>query len=250
MMEPKLMIQRLQRLSAGSNATCQVCREENPDIANALGPWFSCDPSNHGDCIAFVGKIARGDELGTLVSDQLEDVERFGSAFIRESTWPYWSYTRSIMEKVFGSMDAALPRTSFTNLIKCNNSTTPDTSTQSERIRCIRENQLILKELEVVSPKVVVFYAGTGYDEYIESISPHTAVRYEDEEKVRIPIGAKYLPWWSRKYFAADGTLLTTFLRIGHPERMKKDPYTEKVAQWITESLNSHKPNKTVNWTP
>ena len=147
MMEQKMMIQRLQDLSAGSNATCQVCRGENPDIANALGPWFSCEPSKHGDCIAFVGKIARGDDLGNLVSDRLEDVECFGSAFIKESTWPYWSYTRTIMEKVFGSIDSALLRTCFTNLIKCNNSSTPDTSTQSQKVRCIQENQFILRRV-------------------------------------------------------------------------------------------------------
>lgn len=249
MMEPNLMVQSLRNLNAGNNAVCQSCRVENPDMGNALGPWFCCDPSKRGDCIAFVGKIARGHELGAPISDRLEDVERFGSAFIKTSTWAYWAYTRAIMEMVFGSIDSALPRTCFTNLVKCNNSTTPDTSTLSQRVSCIEKNQFVLKELEAVSPKVVVFYTGCEYDGYIKSIKPQAAVRYEDEGKVKIPVGKKYLPWWSRKHFACDGTLLTAFLRIGHPERMKKDQYTEKVAHWITKTLNSHIPNKAVNWT-
>lgn len=173
-MEPKSMIQLLQSLNAGNNTMCQACRVDNPDIANALGPWFSCDPANHGDCIAFVGKIARGDDLGALVSDKLEDV----------------------------------------------------------------------------SPKAVVFYAGTGNDEYIHAIQPRAAVRYVNEVNTRILIGKKQLPWWSRKYFAGDGSVLTSFLRIGHPERMKKEPYVEGDSRRIEESLNSHVSNKAVNWMP
>lgn len=244
------MIKVLKSLNAGNNATCQACREDNPDIANALGPWFSCAPGSHGNCIAFVGKIARGDDLGALVSDKLEDVEPFGASFIKKSTWPYWTYTRAIMMEVFGSLDSALLHTSFTNLIKCNNSTTSDTSSKSQKDRCLRENQFVLKELEVVSPKAVVFYAGTGYDEYIRTIQPRTAVRYVDEVNTKILIGKKQMPWWSRKYFAADETVLTSFLRIGHPERMKKVPYVKEVSGWIKESLFLHEPNTAINWTP
>jgi hypothetical protein len=247
-MKSKAMIQCLKNMGAGSNALCLACRSENPDISNALGPWFTSDRSKNGDCIAFVGKIARGEDIGELISERLEDVEPFGTNFIKESNWAYWAYTRDIMERVFGSLDSAMLSTSFTNLIKCNNSTTLDTSTQSQKNYCIRENEFVLKELEIVSPKAVVFFVGTDYDEYIRLIRPKNAVRYEDEADIRIAIGAKQLPWWSRKYFAADGSLITRFLRIGHPERMKKEPYVDEVAQWIVESLDLYIPNEAVKW--
>lgn len=81
-------------------------------------------------------------------------------------------------------------------------------------------------------------------------MQPKAAVQYVDESDVdvSIPIGQKQLSWWSRKYYAADGSLLTCFLRIGHPERMNKEDYVTEVANWITDSLNSFEPNKVINW--
>jgi hypothetical protein len=249
-MSQKTMIRLLQSLNVGNNTICQKCRIENPDINNAVGPWFSCSENNHGNCIVFVGKIARGDDMGELVSDKLVDVEPCGTIEIKNNSWPYWSYTRAIMETVYGSLDAAMHYSSLTNLIKCNNSTTPDTSTFSQANRCVNENQFIIQELEVVSPKVVVFYTGTEYDQFIENIKPRTATRHEDQTdtETRVPIGQKQLPWWSRKYYAADGSLLTCFLRVGHPERMRKDEYVMEIANWITDSLNSYDSNRVVHW--
>jgi hypothetical protein len=248
----KSIIQLLHSLNAGKNSICQTCRIENPDIANAVGPWLSCKQVNHGNGIAFVGKVARGDDMGVSVSDKLIDVGSIGINLIKENNWSYWAYTRDIMEKVYGSLDTALLHTSLTNLIKCNNSTTQDTSTSSQANNCIRNNNFIFKELELVSPKAVVFYTGREYDDYILNMKPEAAARFLDEtdRDASISIGQKLLPWWSRKYYAADGTLLTCFLRIGHPERMNKLQYVEEVANWLKSSLTSHGPKKLVQWAP
>lgn len=249
-MNTDTMIGVLQTLNAGNNAFCQKCRADNPEISNALGPWLSCDKSNYGNGIAFVGKIARGDDMGHFIADSLKDINAAGNELIRENHWAYWSYTRSILECVFGSLERALPFTSFTNLIKCNNSTTEDTSSASQVEYCVLKNRFALKELEIVMPRVIIFYTGTAYDQFIKDIKPKTAASFVDEsdEDARIIIGQKTLPWWTRKYYCADGSLLTCYLRVGHPERMKKDEYVENVAAWIQQSLNAFEGSKLSSW--
>lgn len=189
------------------------------------------------DKVVFVGKIARGDGLGQLVSYRLENVAPFGSNSIRSCTWPYWSYTREIMIRVFGSLDQGLKHCGFTNLIKCNNSSMLDTSSETQRHQCIKENRFIAHELNVMRPKAVIFYVGTAYDEYLRELVPESAAGHEDEIDTRVIIGKKQMPWWSRRFFDSDGVTVARYLRIGHPERMKKQVYVFKVAEWVTRTF-------------
>lgn len=231
------VIERLRQLGAGSNSICVTCRKNNSDLSNALGPWVDGHFPVTANKAVFVGKIARGDGLGQLVSNRLEDVSAFGTEFIRSSSWPYWSYTREIITRVFGSLDEGLKYCGFTNLIKCNNSSTPDTSTETQRHYCIDENRFIAHELNVMQPKAVIFYVGTEYDEYLQQLFPESATGYEDEINTRVTIGAKRMPWWSRRFFDSDGATVARYLRIGHPERMKKEPYISEVAKWIVDTF-------------
>jgi hypothetical protein len=238
------VIQTLIDSETGSNTICQECRRIEAHLTHALGPWFVCDPSNGTDSVLFVGKVARGDYLGEEIAPSFEDVQNFGRDFIKTSSWPYWSYTREILIEVFGDLERGLQCSSFTNIVKCNNESTPDTTNQSVKDHCIQKNGFIWKEFEAIKPRVAVFYTHTAYDSYIDSFRPADAIRWEDNRSEWVEVGKKRMPWWDRSFFTADNRELLRFLRVGHPERKRKDEFVKMISKWIIDATKSGKPNK------
>lgn len=227
------LIEMFRTCGVGSNTTCQICRRESGVITNALGPWLLAEPVSKLSTVLFVGKVARGDSLGQEVGDYLEDVTEFGSDFIVTSSWPYWSYTRDIIVRTFGSLEAGLPRTSFTNIVKCNNETTLDTTSYTAKVHCISENRFIWREIEFLRPRLVVFYTSRTYDEFIDAFMPDFAATWRDNADQMIAVGQKTMPWWDRSFFNAEGIEELRFLRIGHPERKNNEDFVELVSTWL-----------------
>lgn len=221
----------------GCNTICKECRADGGKMTNALGPWLTCDPSLSAQSILFVGKVARGDSMGEEIADQLEDVRCLGADFIRNSSWPYYSYTREIITSVFGTLEIGLPYVSFTNIVKCNNESTNDTTPWHTKEFCINKNAFIWKEVEVIKPKIIVFYTHTNYDVFIDAFMPSYARSFKDGEETAIEIGQKTMPWWERTYFDETEKLVLTILRVGHPERKKKEDFTSLVADWIKSKI-------------
>jgi hypothetical protein len=209
----------------GSNANCVQCRDSEEFLTHALSPWVICNKEKSSQSILFVGKIARGDYLGEEISDALENVVPFGTDFIKKSSWAYWAYTRAIIESVYGDLETGLKYISFSNMVKCNNESTPDTSSHAAKDQCIRKNQFIWKEIEILKPRLVIFYTNTDYDEFIDEFAPSYSTRHIDHTSRTnlVQIGAKSMPWWNRSFFDSHNSSVLTFIRVGHPERKKKE---------------------------
>ena len=221
----------------GSNPCCVECRKEETGLSNALTPWIVCKEACSSSSVLFVGKVARGDCLGEEIAPMLEDVVPFGTDFIKESSWAYWAYTRSIVEAVYGDIETGLKHISFSNMIKCNNKSVPDTSSYNSKVKCIRVNRFIWKEIEVLKPRVAIFYTNTDYDDFMDEFTPSYATSRKDHsDKTKlIQVGEKKMPWWDRSFFDAQGNEVFRFLRVGHPERKKKDVYVKQISKWILE---------------
>lgn len=228
------IIQTFHDCGMGSNAVCQSCRSESGVTTNALGPWLIAESPSEQQSVLFVGKVARGDCLGEEVGENLEDVRAFGRDFIRTSSWHYWSYTREIIEEVYGSLDAGFRCVSFTNIVKCNNESTPDTTHPAAKRRCISENRFIWHEVELLRPQRIIFYTNCDYDDFIDEFMPTYASKWRDNSDLSVDVGQKTMPWWDRSFFDNDDKEVLRFLRIGHPERKNKEDFVQLVSQWIS----------------
>lgn len=220
----------------GSNNLCRQCRSLSDIKTNALGPWVACSAECTSKSILFVGKVARGDELGEEIAECLEDVTDFGTPFIAKSSWAYWSYTRNIIENVFGDLDSGLNQVTFTNMIKCNNETLQDTTEGIIKDYCISKNRFIWKEIDLLKPKLAIFYTNYSYDNFIEEYRPQYSVSFKDNNSraYQVPIGKKSMPWWDRCFYDEQQKEVFRLLRVGHPERKNKHDYVGKISNWIS----------------
>jgi len=219
----------------GENPLCINCRSRTNGLTHALTPWVVHKKGLSPQSILFVGKVARGDQLGEMISESLENVIPFGSDFIKKSAWPYWSYTRSIIESVYGDIETGLQHISFSNMVKCNNKSTPDTSSHESKDHCIRKNRFIWKEIETLKPRLIIFYTNTDYDEFIEEFMPSYSAECKNHttRTHRVEVGAKTMPWWERSFHNVQNEEVLRFLRVGHPERKNKADYTRSISEWI-----------------
>lgn len=218
----------------GSNAVCVQCRSATSLRTNALGPWIVCEEPFRADSVLFVGKVARGDGLGELVADHLEDVTPFGESYLADSSWPYWAYTKAIIERVYGDLVTGIRRVSFTNMVKCNNETLQDTVNEQTRNFCIANNRFIWKEIDLIRPRLAIFYTHTAYDGQIVKYMPSYATSYVDNEDTEVPVGGKSMFWWDRSFMDAQGEEVLRLLRVGHPERKAKEEYVAAISSWIS----------------
>ena len=162
------LFQMYEENNCGVNNFCLNCRKESSIKNNALGPWLIQDGKTETG-IVFIGKVARGDNLGTIING-IEDVTEFGDDMIRYSSWAYWKYTREIIKKLYADLEKGLLDITFTNIVKCNNSMQNDTTMSSTKRYCITENRFIWKEIDIINPLIIIFYTNYQYDEYINQI--------------------------------------------------------------------------------
>jgi hypothetical protein len=233
------LIKMYKRCRMGSNELCQACRRETDVKTNALGAYLICDAAFRNNNILFVGKVARGDSIGNEIAERLEDVTEFGNESIRTRGSPFYSYTRAIIESVYGGLEEGLPRVSFTNLVKCNNETTVDSTQYATKDYCIRQNGFVWKEIELLKPRLIVYYTNSEYDDFIWQFEYSGSASFKDKEK-NVRVGAKEMPYWVRKFYNTGNSSIMCSLRIGHPERKNKKDYVQIVSNWI---LRNHRMN-------
>lgn len=221
-----LLVQLYKKLNIGKSDVCLSCHKENPELTKPVTAWFV---GEHFDIqspkILFVGKTARGvprDEVDGVI--QAFDMSRDGLWF---TNWPYWSYTRAICQEIFGSDD--LENIAFTNMVKCNSSPTIDTTSELMKQNCICNLKVIQKEVELIKPELIIAYTGYAYDQSWKSVFDAFDVQCDEKRK----IGEKMMPWLEAQVMLNGQKM--NFLRLGHPERMKKVDYVHNVCSWITD---------------
>lgn len=213
-----------ERIGMGNCRTCSICRDNVENLSPPVTAWgVGNNFTNEHKKILFVGKNARGyfsKPLNGKFHEVFDD-----SRQLWQNSWPYWSYTREITGKIFG--DDSFEHIAFTNLVKCNNSPDKDTTPDLIKRNCIRDLKVFSEEVKIIRPTHIIFYTSRYYDAYI----PHAFDTFEHLSEDRKKIGAKYVPWDNVEATIDD--LKIRVLVTGHPERLKKDDFTNAICSWI-----------------
>lgn len=210
-------------LDIGKALTCLNCNDNTQNLSRPVSFWFVGEKYSSSQYkLLFIGKNARGNP-GMSKNSYLDSRDRADELW--EGSWPYWSYTRSISEELYGKDSGDY--IAYTNIMKCNNSETIDTTSNLMKDNCISRMQIIREEIKVLNPKNIVFLTSKGYDDYFNSI-------FDEILNIRsecVSIGKKKMPCWE-----FTGTIENTkinVLRIGHPERKNKASYVSLVSSWV-----------------
>lgn len=223
------------KLELGKNSICKKCVSINgSSFSKPISIWkvgknFPEDEYK----ILFVGKVARGNTTKNIIDGLFIDSTKLGDQLLTTCKWPYWSYTRKIIENLYGTIETGKENVAFSNLIKCNSSMTTDKSENLIKKYCIDELKVIWREIEILRPKKIIFYTNWDYDNFIEGFRPTDNFEDIKNNKHKIKIGAKNMPYWNRVFYDNNGAVLLEFLRIGHPERKKKSEFVNKITNWI-----------------
>lgn len=222
-------------LNLGKNPICERCIESNNSsfFSKPISVWkIGDDFQNESNKILFVGKVHRGANLGPMINDLFQDATKVGNNLLEYNSWAYWSYTREIIKSVHGNIKEGKEKIAFTNLIKCNNSQTTDETTEFTKKSCLSDLKVVWNEIKILKPNKIIFYTNTDYDNYILNYKPSENFKDLTDRHKKIKIGAKYMPWWNRVFYDENRNVITEFLRVGHPERLKKAEFVSKLANW------------------
>lgn len=234
-MTQEQIFEEYKRIDLGQNPICKKCIESNIDsfLSRPISTWkVGTEYQNQSNKILFVGKVHRGENLGPLINNLFQDSTKIGDYLLKNNSWAYWSYTREIIKEIHGDIKNGKEKIAFTNLIKCNNSHTTDKTIEYTKKSCLTDLKVAWREINILKPNKIIFYTNTDYDGYIQDFKPTKRFIDVTGKSHKIKIGAKYMPWWNRVFYNNDETVLTEFIRIGHPERLKKNDFIKKVSEW------------------
>lgn len=220
----KRLLKLYENILTDQNPVCTKCKSNNTDLTSPVGAWVVGNKFySHSKRILFVGKNARGN-LGKSYHG-FQVVFSTARNCLWKKPWPYWNYTRAITDAVYGNDD--IENIAFTNIVKCNDSDGKDSTSEHTKGCCICQLNVIGKEIDIIRPTHIVFYTSWKYDDYIPLIFD----TYTEIEKRKVKIGKKEMPWMEAIGQLNDN--LIKILRVGHPERMKKDEYVSAISKWI-----------------
>lgn len=187
--------------------------------------------------VVFVGKTAvNGQEL--TIRNGVRDASERGRDLFASDFSGYWTYTKEIASSWLGiGPMPAIEYVAVTNMVKCNASDgaiRKDQTLDHMRETCADRLGIVWAELEILKPRRVVFMTGENYDEQIGRYLADFELKEVTTRSHRIAIGQKQMLWWHRR-FGRSSQETCDILRIGHPERLKKEKYVELVAAWLRE---------------
>ncbi|MBE9501876.1 MAG: hypothetical protein KAX23_04700 [Dehalococcoidia bacterium] len=231
------VFQMYESIRLGTNPICKDCIAKHEAMGRPLykpasiwhvGNKFEDDENK----IIFVGKPARG-ELGMETGHGYIDTRECGEKLFFEKSWPYWSYTREIASRIYGTSEEGWEHIAFTNIVKCNNSDTTDAATTEMKENCLNKLGVLWREIEVLKPKRIIFYTHWFYDDYIDRFRFGDYYQDKASRTHTIPNGKKVVSWWHREFLHNDRVAIR-FLRTSHPERQQREGFVGKIVNWIT----------------
>jgi hypothetical protein len=227
-----------QKISLGENEICNECKKEG-DIEIPLSIYYVGKNLPCNDSVFFIGKTAVGGEgIGPIINSLFTDSTSFGEESLdglerMSKIRAYYSYTHDIIKNYYGSYEMGKNNVALSNIVKCNNTTTNDSTDNRRKEYCINTLKTIWKEVDLISPKNIIFYTNTYYDDFIDAFRPELCTNFEDIIDSNIKIGKKNVPWWHRRFYDKKGYVICNLLRLSHPQRMKKDEYVARVVEWL-----------------
>lgn len=212
-----------EEINIGKSEICRQCRSTTYDLCKPVSIWQVGD--NYYDSqyrLLFVGKVARG-EPGKQYNDFMDSTER-ADVLYNKKGWAYWNYTKAIASALYG--ENSWEKVAFTNMVKCNNSTTVDKTNEFTKNCCLH---IVKKEIDILKPKHIIFYTKNAYDEQIEEIFDSILNSKKDD----VRIGKKIMNKWTFTGLINKNEIKV--IRVGHPERMKKSDYINEIINYIKE---------------
>ncbi len=216
----KQIFDMYEKINIGKSKICQECRKQTPELSIPVSIWQVGDEYYDSEYrTLFVGKVARGvpgEEYGAFM-----DATKRADELFENIKWAYWSYTKAIINNIY--TEKAWEKIAFTNMVKCNNSDSIDTTTAFTRDCCV---SVIKEEIKILRPKNIVFY-GKGYDKQIEKLFDDIS----NSKTEFISIGEKTMSSWT--FNGVIGDNLSRVIRVGHPERMNKEEFVNHIISFI-----------------
>lgn len=212
----------------------EVCIQCSAKLKEPLITWIIGDkyPKTY-ERIMFIGKPHRG-EPGQVTAEGLINPNECLESDLMNSAWPYWNYTKAIIQRIFGLSDP-WNNIVFTNIVKCTNSLessdSRDRTNIEMAINCIKRNGIIHREIEHLKPRNIVFYTYNLYRDLLEELPFIKTII--SEERGKRECGEKTIGWWSREANAIWNEKVR-ILVTSHPERKKKTDYVNLLYNWIT----------------
>ena len=229
------LLSMYKRICMGNCSTCQSCHATIENLSPPVSAWgVGNNFVNEDKKLLFVGKNARG-YFDQPANGNFHEAFDDGRWLWEPSNWrknwgtssAYWTYTRTITGKIFG--DDSFDHIAFTNLVKCNDSATTDTTSNFVKDNCLKRLKVLSQEIKIIRPTHLIFYTGWKYDGYILRFFFDTLKIFNDARK---KIGAKYVPW-TTGIATIDGLKIRVLI-AGHPQNLKKDSYIKAVSSWVT----------------
>jgi|JI6StandDraft_1071083.scaffolds.fasta_scaffold64287_2 hypothetical protein len=230
-------------ISVGKNEICKVCNKDKK-LEKPLSIYFIGEQFNSSkDTILFVGKTAvGGEEIGDFIDDTFTDATDFGKISLNlterySRQRAFYFYTNEIVKRHYGSYDEGCKSIALTNIVKCNNASTIDKTTNSIKDNCINKLGIIWKEVEILNPKRIIFYTGRHYDDFINNFRPVDFSSYIDIAHDENSF------WWHRQFKDKSGKTICDVLRIYHPDYIRhikgnpKEQYISKVVTWLKQTV-------------
>lgn len=232
-------------IQIAQNEICTNCRK-NKELETPLSLYHVGENMyNELDTILFVGKTAVGganfetEYKGGYSNNNITDATKFGYASLNlkekyATSRPFYSYTNQIIKDYYGSVEDGLKKIALSNLIKCNNASTEDETSNDTKENCINKLGVIWKEIELIKPRRVVFFTHNYYDNYIENYVPNNLISIDEltNKSHCVKIGNKIMPWWHKK-LNLNGGKTQHILRIGHPQMKNREDYVNSVVNWL-----------------
>jgi len=226
------------RIKLRTNPVCKKCKplNKNPVSIWQVGKKFNRDKYK----LLFVGKTGRGDWGRTNKSGYVYlNMSDIRERFLTYSN-PYWSYTREIVTRIYGSPEEGWNRIAFTNIIKCTDTDTVDTTENSVKDNCILKLGVIQKEIEILKPKNVIFYTGSYYDDQIDGLIDNLKNSFKGENVVtlskrnlRAGSNGNRLKLYQKELLNRKGNRIMRFLITSHPERQTEERFVSNITRWI-----------------
>ncbi len=160
------------------NEYCKFCKKNYKELAGPIS-FFHIGSNFENDRykIVFVGKNSWYDVDG-FKRDKVKGkcyanaTKNGRDSIMRENNRHsnYWGYMRDIIKELYGNVEKGMENIACTNIIKCN--TNGEKNVYSDRTpndikdNCIASG-IFEKEIEIMSPKHVIFLTGEKYDKYI-----------------------------------------------------------------------------------
>ena len=214
-------------IELGSSDICKNCKSNCNGLSSPVGCWcVGIHFFEHEKRILFVGKNARGN--GCEKGETFQNSFEITRDTLWKKNWPYWSYTRAITETLFG--ENSPEHIAFTNIVKCNNSSDFDTTSDFVKEHCIKQLKVLSNEIEIIKPTHIIFYTSWNYDNYIGNVFDEFAIKINAQKQ----IGRKKMPWLEAN--ASIKQMNFKVLRIGHPQYKKKEDFVNYVADWVNKN--------------